>query len=216
MTRQQRGSYSECVRALQTLDCVPSTRREYESRRRELTATGVRHTLPARPDSVFAKRGWCCWHNYLRPNRGHTTACPQYGARTAHDRLKKRVQAAGVASVKQYKKLRQTPQFADVPRKPHAKYKGKGWCCHSHFFGTIAADEPCVKRIARVTYTAAQLLIATKELTTQEAYRTWHRASRPSGVPSDPSSVYAAEWCCWKCFLPDAPSCSEREIASAK
>lgn len=202
-------TYAECIGAMQCMDNVPSTRREYAAWRKTLFKTGVKHALPARPDVKFATCGWCCWRHFLSCSELHNASCESYSNEREYAVLKDQVRRARVACFKEYRKMRRDNPKTFWPEKPQIKFRRHGWCCQGHFFGSVSRTAPCKRRTTVAAYKTVQALAKAAHVTSRETYRVWHQSLSDVCVPVNPREAYKGEWCCWTCFVSDTESCAQ-------
>jgi len=170
--------------------------------------------VPARPERVYARKGWISWTSLFRKENPFSPIvfAPRIGRRVGKfvemwhtkDTRRKRfvsyeeavrlVRAAGIPSYRAYLKWKRS---AGMPWNPADIYKGKGWISWGVFLGT--GRGPRTTSENRVPYEEAVRLVRAAGITSVAAFLNWER---PVDFPSTPHLSYVDKgWVSWGEFF---------------
>ena len=169
-------SYTELKKRVQTLGIT--SRREYQSQYKKITGA------PSSPDQIY-KKEWEGWVAFLGKSSKRER---QY---LSYTELKKRVQALGITSRREYK--RKYKEIAGAPSSPNQVYK-KEWEGWVAFLGKSSKRER-----QYLSYTELKKRVQALGITSRREYK--RKYKEIAGAPSNPNQVYKKEWEGWVAFL---------------
>lgn len=153
--------------------------------------------IPARPDWVYAGKGWVSWPHFLgTDNRNAGVDWLSFKEALAIVRPLK------LQSGKQYQAW-QRKHKPNIPANPDHIYAGKGWVNWSHFLGTDNRSPGAVWPSFKEVLATVRPL----RLKNVEDYYAWRRKHKHN-IPTAPHKVYAGKgWVSWPHFLgTDSPT----------
>ncbi len=171
------ATYEEGKQAAQALGA--RTAEEYRER---LTADP---RLPRSPDSIYERRGWISWPDYLG-TKG-VAAFKTYA---------KAVVAVRQLEIKSRTEYRQRRRESNgLPYAPQVVYQGKGWVGWEEFLSVPRRARECYS-----TYEEARRIAASMALRSSSEYKRWYKEDPK--LPSAPDRAYRDRgWVGWAAFL---------------
>lgn len=154
---------------------------------------GIPADIPQSPNSVYRKKGWKDWGDWL----GSNYIANQQRQYREFQSAKSFIQSLRLASVNEWKKYcKEGNKPTDIPNNPDQYYKDKGWSSFGDWLGTgtIAPHKKQFK-----PFKEAREYVHSLGILTSIEWRDFSNSDkRPSDIPGNPARVYKNEG--WKGF----------------
>lgn len=147
------------------------------------------HSIPSNPNAVYKNKGWISWSDWL----GTDTIATQNILYRSFEEARQFVHTLNLKNQKEwivYTKSDAKP--ADIPAKPHATYKNRGWISLGNWLGinTVATQ----KR-KYLSFEEAKKFVHTLNLKNQHEWNNYCKNGyKPTNIPRAPHRVYKNEW----------------------
>ena len=147
----------------------------------------TQNDMPPYPNITYKKRGWQSWMAFLGTKQLNLKTFASY------EEAKKRVQAAGIKSIKEYVKWQKNHK--NMPSTPSVTYRNQGWINWGEFLGTGRTKDKFF-----ISYEEAKKRIRAERITSVREYQKWQK-DHPD-IPSNPHLNYKDKgWVSWRDFL---------------
>lgn len=154
---------------------------------------GIPADIPQSPNSVYSKKGWKDWGDWL----GSNYIANQQREYREFQSAKSFIQSLRLASVNEWKKYcKEGNKPTDIPNNPDQYYKDKGWSSFGDWLGTgtIAPHKKQFK-----PFKEAREYVHSLGILSSIEWRDFSNSDkRPSDIPGNPARVYKNEG--WKGF----------------
>jgi hypothetical protein len=137
--------------------------------------------IPARPEKVYADKGWISYCDWL--GNGRRTR----GAWRPFKQARAFVRTLGLMSQPQWRAYRKSDERpADIPADPDRVYANDGWIDYNDWLGSDG------RRVKWRPFKQARAFVCTLELKNEREWRGYRKSDeRPADIPTDPARIYA-------------------------
>jgi superfamily II DNA or RNA helicase len=137
--------------------------------------------IPARPEKVYADKGWISYCDWLGNGRRVRGAWRPFKQARAF------VCTLGLMSQPQWRAYRKSDERpADIPADPDRVYANDGWIDYNDWLGSDG------RRVKWRPFKQARAFVCTLELKNEREWRGYRKSDeRPADIPTDPARIYA-------------------------